>query len=489
MKKVLVYIAAALLLCSCGEWLEATSSTQYKTDEIFSSREGFQDALSGVYITMGDYSAYGADATWRISDLLVYDYNSFDSRDLSAVQQHNYSSLYAKDIMEPMWGKFYNVIANINIILENIDVHASVFNSASELNWIKGELLALRAYVHFDLLRYYGLPWDEANLEKVTIPYVTSYSMEVTPQRTYRETVQMLLDDLTTAIELLADDPVTGVVSDTFDNGVNAAGYWNNRAKHMNLYACKALLARVYLWQKDYTAAVATAKEVINSAFSCDLVSWVNPEEQVASDMLDSRKDWTFHTEHLFSLEITGLYNNTMGSLIPGANNSKGFYLNPSFVESMFPTWDQAGLEDIRGTAYMLRYAGNAYVSYKLYGDSGAKYRNLMPMIRISEMYYIIAEAAAIEGDEPAVREALDVVRHYRGITDPLAEGSGIMTMVFLENAKEFLNEGQLFHFFKRQDEAFLKEVTLEGYLEVLNDYLLLPYPDAEINYGRVQEK
>ena len=73
-KYITVFAILSPMLSSCDEWLEATSNTQFPVDKIFSTRTGFYEALTGVYITMGDNYAYGGSYTWRVNDLTAFPY-------------------------------------------------------------------------------------------------------------------------------------------------------------------------------------------------------------------------------------------------------------------------------------------------------------------------------------------------------------------------------------------------------------------------------
>lgn len=492
-------LAAVLvsLTCSCEKWLQATSSTQFQADQIFDSRDGFLDALSGVYITMGNESAYGKNATWFLNDVIVYPYDPFSSAALMNLQNHVYTHVEVKKMILSMWQGYYNVIANANMVLDRLESRKDIFSSELEYNLIKGELLAIRAYVHFDILRTFGLPaWGGGNENKVTVPYVLKYGMDVTPQRTYKETQEMLLSDINEALELLADDPVSGVKPDGWDEGPNSEGFWNNRQRHLNLYAVEGLAARVYLWMRDYENAGRYAKMAVEGAVSGGAVSWVDCE-QLLTTYDNDRKDWTFSTEHLFSLEITGLYNQTMGYLIPGPSTSEAFHISQT-VESLYMggNYDEEGGSferdpDIRGMALLLKFNQNAYDCYKLYGSSLFKdnLRNRMPMIKMPEMYYIMAEAALAAEDKTGARECLDIVRLHRGIQDGLPETADLLSNLSREYLREFVNEGQILYWIKRQlgihgSRAFEWPTSKMVYPE----HLILPYPDAEINYGRKQE-
>ena len=65
----------------------------------------------------------------------------------------------------------YNKIANCNVILDNIDVDKTIF-TGNNYNRIKAEALALRAFMHFDLLRMFAPAYNETNKNSTGIPYV-----------------------------------------------------------------------------------------------------------------------------------------------------------------------------------------------------------------------------------------------------------------------------------------------------------------------------
>ena len=67
-----------------------------------------------------------------------------------------------------IWEKSYNLIANINKLLENCEKYRDVL-SDEYYQLIKGEALALRAYLHFDIFRLFG-PLYESNNNVTKLP-------------------------------------------------------------------------------------------------------------------------------------------------------------------------------------------------------------------------------------------------------------------------------------------------------------------------------
>ena len=494
--KKLAFLAIALAsLQSCNKWLEATSSTQVSDITLFSSRSGFQDALCGVYISMGSEYEYGEMWTWYVNDLAYGPYAQQSSPLLTAIQNHDWNSNYVTPLTEGMWRAGYFSIANANKVLYELDEKPDIVSDRIERNLMKGELLALRAYIHFDLMRMFGLAQlKEADYEKYTVPYVTTYDKEPTPQKTYRETLTLLEKDLDEAILLLEEDPVRGNASAEFMANANADGFWDARDKRMNFFAAKALKARVLLFRGEPDAAAAQAREVIDETAAAGVVKWVDAEAMTKATSNDV-VDWTFSSEQLFALEVSGLQSltdamlfNTLttgaSSIIVDKNISDITIFNPVIISAS---------EDIRGPALMYKFYGNQYRPYKYYNNSSyaPEYRNRVPMVKISEMYLIIAEAAAEKGDDAKVKEVLSEIRSHRGIQDVESSFFGFslgMDTVFLEYVKEFIGESIGYYAARRMMPKMKMLINMHP------DWLPrlwvtpYPYPTDELSYGRHQD-
>ena len=499
-KLALLFIALAGIL-SCNKWLEATSSTQVSDATLFSSRSGFQDALCGVYISMGEEAEYGEMWSWFVNELAYGPYAQQFSPLMTAIQNHEWESTYVTTLIDQMWKAGYYSIANANKMLEELEAKPDVVSDRIEWNLMKGELLALRAYIHFDMMRMFGLAQlTDGDYEKYTIPYVTTYDKEPTPQKTYRETLALLENDLDTAISLLADDPVRGKASEAWMLNANADGFWDARDKRLNYFAAKALKARVLLFRSQLDAAAAAAQEVIDEATAVGVYKWVDADAMTKATSNDDI-DWTFSSEQLFSLEITGLQSmtdlyifNTLGS------GSSSILVDKNVADlSLYNTASIAAAEDIRGPALMLKFYGNQYRPYKYYNNSSyyAAYRNRVPMIKISEMYMIIAEVAAEKQDEVNLFKALTEVRSHRGIQDPspvnadpnFASPNFWMSGLFMEYVREFLGENVGYFAARRLPRKFKGWVNADqdwyGRIQTLTPY---PYPTDELSYGRHQD-
>ena len=512
MKKILTIATAFMLavsLTGCQEWLEATSSSQISGEKLFTSRAGFHEALSGVYLLMGSSSCYGMNYTWFVNELTAAPLARQNGNIYNDLQNNRYNTIHTTPYIESMWSGGYNVIANVNKILVELENHRDVVSDQTEYSLIRGELLAIRAYLHFDLMCMFGLPsWDGENASKLTIPYVTVYDKEPAVQRSYSETAALLMADIDEAVELLSVDPIRGNVSQEFNESINADGFWGKRTFHLNWYAVRALKARVLLQQKEYAAAAKLSREILDEVLEKEVVHWVDPVELInAVDSDYDSRDWTLSCEHIFTLEIPDYFDN-LKSYFFGAENVHGNFLvlSQAVVSELYQmpyifTEDEwvTSVGDIRGPALMLTYSSLGYRIYKYYSSGSSVYRNRQPMIRISELCFICAEAALWDNDLESAAEYINMVNAHRGMEDKLSPGNNPdlrnnpFYFLWKEYLKEFICEGRLFNYRKRIDkEMFYGGVSGgEGANELIFksfNVLTYPYPVEETSYGHIQE-
>lgn len=506
---VAAVVSLTCLVSSCNEWLKELSTSQVSDSAMFQTRTGFEDALTGVYIAMAAPEAYGADYTWWINDLVAYPYNSMQADVYRAFQSHLYNTTVSRPIVESMWRGGYFIISNANKLLAELENNGHSVLSDEEFDLIKGELLGIRAYVHFDLSRMFDCHRvDLSTSEILAVPYQTAYGKEPCPQLSYAEFFRNIKEDLAASVDLLARvDPAKVGYSDAFQARVNVNGYWNNRKKHLNYYAAKALQARILLWLCDTKEAAKVAQEVASEALESGFVSWIDADTQLKLYDND-QKDWTFSCEHFFSLEVTDLYSEASRYFFSGGQG-QGLTVQTDVVDlSLFINdpisllSNTSGIEDLRGPAMLLSYIGSGYRVMKLYGSTTqySAYRNIIPMLKLSEMYYIMAEDRVVSSDNAKALTYFDEVRTHRGITQTIEEsGLGLSYLTnagaiydFLLNEyyREFLCEGQLIF--------TLKRFSHQGYQFVApaftqyatgTDILRYPYPADEIAYGRIQDK
>ena len=467
MKKI-IFIATfvALLTVSCSKWLDVQPQSQIKDTEMFTTESGYKEALAGVYTLLVKESLYTNELRFGMMGVLGQEWESHNST-YNDDAQYDYDATYPKNRILSIWRGMYTAIANDNKLLETIDEHKDVFTGVN-YEVIKGEALALRAFIHFDLLRMFGANY-QIEPTKPSIPYVVSYSPKQTYQYTVYEVLMKCLADLQESLTYLQKDPIyTGQeITQLVDNG-----YLLNRQLHLNYYAVKGLLARVYLYMGDYSNAKDCALEVINSGkFS------FTPQA-----FLLSGTDYTGASEQLFAIDVAD-QETIAETYFSMEGGSSVFSMSYSGLLSLY----ENNTDDYRylylftsGTGASLdrRYLAK----YNTSSSDDTYYQNKMVMLKLSEMYYILAECQEYQGE--STKDALNAVRKARGLNELGRDPSDFRTTMTSEFRKEFIGEGQLFFYYKR-----LNTATIAGSDQNLIDVkgYIFPIPDSEVDAANRQ--
>ena len=151
-------LSLSLVLSSCNSWLDVTPPSQIREEAQFSSVYGFQQALIGCYIGMTDDLLYGKALSWSTIELMAGQFvplQPIPTNDYN-ISVYSYKSANAITYIDGVWAKAYNVIANANNALKYIEINKSKLDNIN-YQIIKGELLSIRAFMHLDLMRLYGL--------------------------------------------------------------------------------------------------------------------------------------------------------------------------------------------------------------------------------------------------------------------------------------------------------------------------------------------
>lgn len=458
-----------LLGTSCSKFLDVKPKTQIDADLAFSDEQGYMDALTGVYLNMSGNATYGQELTFGLADVLGKQHTRFTStfHEYYYAALYNYTNAAVRSKIDGIYKGQYKAIANDN----NLIAHLGTANEKMfrDVNYriIKGEAYGLRAFMHFDLLRLFApAPASNGGNAAKAIPYMDALTTNALPRLSVQDVLKRILEDCATAEAALKDiDPI--IPGST--TPATTTGYLRARFYKFNYYAVKALEARVYLYMGDKTNALAAAQEVINA----NAFSWVANSAVLAGDK-------TFSPELIFAL-----YKSDM---LPFTTT----YFNPT-AQNLLTKTNDAEFQAIYETTADIRYtllttldntSSNIRYSNKLDQPTGisGSYLNRMPLIRISEMYYIAAEA--IEETDPAqALTYLNTVRQSRNVLNDLTmplTTEQIQDQVFKEYRKELYCEGQLFYYYKRTnaDSIAYTSVTPD------NTVYVLPLPDNEVEYG-----
>lgn len=466
---VLMFAAA-----SCNKWLDVRPKDQVKDNEMFSSETGFKEALSGIYGTLATETLYGKELSFGMMGVLAMEWEIADLS-YAGERLYDYTPTATVSRIDAIWQQLYFAIANTNKLLSAIDDKQSLF-SADNYKVIKGEALALRAFIHFEVLRLFGASFAE-NPNKMAVPYVTAYSDQIFPQLSVADFTKKVTEDLIAAQELLkqSDPIVTGRTITTIDDD----GYLLNRQVHLNYYAVRGLLARVYLYQGTKDKALECAQDVINA----NKFPWVLQNNITNS----TTADLSFSTEHLFALNVSNLTAISQKYLIPGQSATNLF----SYSKTLLLTGYFDGREDDYRWLYQYAEEASSYYLLKYKQLTAAawpeSYKNKICLLRLSEMHFIAAECLASSNITQAAAH-INTVRQHRGIPPTTIDAGNFASVSAAEFRREFLGEGQLFFYYKRFNREFIPRGS-DFNLVQLKAYKL-PMPRSEYeNATRVDNR
>lgn len=472
MKLLLIFISLLTIATGCNKWLDVKPKTLVEAEQLFKSEKGFEDAMYGVYATLGQTPLYGEQLTMSFLDVLAQQYNcqSTPSHTFYQAANYNYLDGSVKARVDSIWSLGYYAITNLNNILINIEGKKSMFQPQN-YDLMKGEAIGLRAFMHFDLVRMFGAPYV-TGAARPSIPYIKTVSGGVTPLSTVATIIDSVISELTVASQLLSSYKT---VSYSYYDAVNQQqNIWlNHRQAHFNYWAAEATLARVYLYKGDKQKALVHAKNVIDAGFF----------DFQAPDRISNLKDRTFIPEHLFALskfDIRPLENKYF-RVTGGVNVGTGVQLTNSFgsggvVDQIYEI-NSGGVSDIRYSR-LWELSGSVYFCSKWWQEStNPIFNNWVPLLRLPEMYYIAAECS----DPATATTYLNIVREHRGIPELPAglDAAAIQNELQKEYQKEFYAEGQLFYYYKRLNSPVIRFSAIAPSERVY----ILPLPDAELQY------
>ncbi|MDD7885091.1 RagB/SusD family nutrient uptake outer membrane protein [Flavivirga sp. 57AJ16] len=440
----------SLSLGSCEDYLDLQPEDKYTEDQVFSNELAIQEVLNGLYNKLASNSLYGANLSTTTVELLAQRYHTARIGSVTAyssLQGYNYNSNMVQPIFDDIWVSAYATISETNKFISELDeARQNSVISVEKANLLKGEAVAIRALLHFDLLRLFG-PVYQTDSDKEAIPYYTDTDTQTQPILSAEMVVNKIAADLEAAQELMANDPVKGVgvvFSQDFYKG-----YRNQR---LNFYAIKALRARVSLYAGNTMLAHSLAKETLDEGEN--QFPWLDFSNIVSGT---DNPDRIFSTEVLFGVYNSNMYTNYTNFFSPELLENSLLAPHPERLEQVFENNEN----DYRYTTTWLNSIKGFRLFYKFADivDQTKPWRFVQPLIRKSEMYYILAET---ETDPDAALSYLNTVRNNRGLGD-LPSGSDLNSEIRKEYQKEFWGEGQLFFYYKRKNIFDVPEAT-NGY-------------------------
>lgn len=445
---IAVGLFSALSLTACKKVIETEPEFNKERSELFTSLTDYEYSLAGTYAQLRQTGYFGSGAqttsTWSNLPDMMTDNLVQTAEDLGNwTGQVNW--MYAADDgdIAVAWQAAYSVIRQSNITLNNIDQFATT--EPKRVNRIKGQALALRGMAHFDVLRYWGVEFDR-NSTALGIPYVTTENVENKPPRlSVKESYDSIFKDMLAAEALLGN----------VDKAINTT---TNRTS-LDQVGVRGLLARMYLYAKDYVKAEEYATLAINAMPLASTTTF----PQIWKDDTQA--------EVLFAVS----FNAGEGSPSSGvhlASSNRNRFRPSTTVTSLYDIQN-----DIRVPSYLAtRRSGNVtpprpFMKFDTTStDPNVTFRKVVnkfigrgafidnvvnwKVVRTAEMYLIRAEARAMQGGAKELSGLADLntlrAARISGYMPEVLTGQALLDAIQLERRKELFGEGHRWFDLKR---------------------------------------
>ena len=480
--KHIVLVAGISFICaSCDDKLNIPPVGSLPAGGYFSTPTHVEEGIRGVYSRLGsvEINHYATLSEMR-SDNIWVDPAPNATRDASELAHYRVGPTFG--LFSSAWSGWYSVIYNANNVLENID--NVEFSKEAIRNQFKGELLFLRAYAHFELVRLFG-----------DVPLV-DHVLGATEASQLKQTKgidvikNLVIPDLKEAINAIPyrNDMLSG-------DGASAAAEY--RADKL---AVQSMLARVYMTIAGYpyndSGAKAEAKTLLKSVVDYGKANgyWAPTatewKKMFTTDRDTQNKYFIFSLQHSASSGNTFAFN-TCGTALSaeyfptqGVNDRwNGNSMTPAHVEATL-RYEYQSTNDERGDFIILDTMNpiGAYLGYPnkeqtftlengqsitVYEASiltkwvpyetkrvsvGVSFSDLdlgsgwpmnFPIIRLEDMMLLYAELLV----ESSVSDAMDIVNQIRtraGVTARPTSCSAAEALEYIkmERRLEFFGEG-----------------------------------------------
>ncbi len=472
-KYLLFFVFLSVHLCACEDFLDQKSQLQVDAEHMFQTEQGFKDALTQCYVGLaGDY-LYGKYMSYGPIETMAQHWE---------LQSNNWENLYqldftldnARQIFELIYGEMYNVIVHANDVLRFLEKNGAVIESGQTRDVIEGEARAIRAFVHFDVLRLFGqMPFEPG--KTVRLGYAETVGKQEIPFLDFDSYVEKLLKDLDMAEALLAEsDPLLVKSLATLDEtGENEDFFLDYRRFRFNLYAVKALKARVNLYLGRTEEAYRNALSVIQAKTK----GGENVISLSGSDDLE-KEFYAMPSESIMLLSKTDI-SNTMFS-------TNSYYISSSRKTMLF---EGALTGDIRirtvwgsessglGGAVplfrkFLQPSSGTGTSSK---DLRLKYQ-VIPLLRLAEMYLIAMETAPSESEANRLYKDFMLSRQMLVSQDLSLEE--LRQEIEKQYRRELFGEGQMFFYYKRHSAS---SMLWGRNSDLTEDNYIVPLPETEL--------
>lgn len=233
--KLILTMVIVLSAVSCGEdFLDRPPEDSYSVDEFYKTADQVKSSTNAIYSV--PWFNFISNVSWCIGELSSGNGRTWDARN-SAFDNFTINGNHGT--LTQAWESLYAVIAQANGVINTLPEKVDPSVSQDVVNNALGEARFIRATAYFYLVRIFGsVPIISNNDDYVLEPVV--------PRNPESDIYKFIKLDLEFAIA----------------NITNTKGTEPGR---VSSNGAKAMLSKIYLYEKDYTNSFALSSQVIGS--------------------------------------------------------------------------------------------------------------------------------------------------------------------------------------------------------------------------------
>jgi len=424
MKRIKLYIAAIALLSSisCKKYVDTPMPKNELVSElVFTDDKTATAAMVGLYSDMNAFNYYYANVLMNYLTAMqaddLYYLSAFANYDVFRLNTLLPNSQY----VQSMWRDQYAYIFHANSCIEGLSTATTLTPAVKDQ--LLGEAYFMRAFLHFYLVNMYG-----------DVPLITTTNTEennIKPRTKATQVYDQIIKDLQEAKKLLA------------------VNYPSANRVRPNKAAATGLLARVYLYNKQWAAAEAEASLVLaNNQYALlkdlNTVFLANSKEAI----------W-----QLMPVNVSG-----------GRNTWEGFTSTPATATALpafrldtinlIQKFEAGDLRLANWTGWRKTTAGATVYfpwKYKVRTSTSATLQEYSMVMRLAEQFLIRAEARIQQDKLTDGRSDLDSIRIRAGLPklDETLDKAALLLAVEKERKLElFVEWGHRWFDLKRTNRA-----------------------------------
>jgi len=426
MKKIkysIITFSALVLLYNtgCQKQLDIKPQNSVESNLALKTSKDVEGVLIGAYTAAGLRGLYGGRLQ-ATTDFLADDGDfQYQGTFSDYTELDNKKITVDNNFVEGVWDSGFNTIGVCNTVLANLNLVV-----AADKARVEGEAKFLRGMTYFDLARAFGKAWNDGTpttnlaVPLVLTPTTTIAGIQKVKRNTVAEIYAQAIADLQVAEANLTNDPDPAA-----------------RTPYADSFAASAVLARIYLAQKNYAQAEIEASKVIESG-AFKLVS-------------------SFGSEFQHPAQATRVFNSTEDIFAIQISPQAGF----NALNEVYASSDFAGRgETIIFDQHLARYEAGDDRANEFYDVFTSKFNNTFGnviTIRLAEIYLIRAEARILKAGADLAGAAADIniVRNRAKLGNtPAVTGIQLLVAVKKERRVELPFEGQRLGDLKRYEES-----------------------------------